>query len=284
MSALHWRASPLLEAALTLVVILAALVTASVAHARVEEVYVAKVLDDDDKTIIVRRSGEAYLIEKGTGCLSLWRYEGKVVLIISPGIFLGVGSKLLIPQANQECRIWDSESLGTWGGFRPQQPLSPQVLPSAQAVLAAQMALALLGYDPGPADGILGEKTTAAISSFQRHHRITPVGPLSRPTLLALAAELYRANPSDPQVLQLALSLLTLAKGGTSGDCEEGHWISSVAGGGKIIILEDGSVWEVDPIDIIYTAIWLPTESVIICGNTMINTDNGEKVSVTRLR
>lgn len=30
------------------------------------------------------------LIEKGVGCLSLWRYEGKIVLITSSGIFLGV--------------------------------------------------------------------------------------------------------------------------------------------------------------------------------------------------
>jgi hypothetical protein len=56
----------------------------------------------------VRSNGNVYLINKGVGCLSLWRYEGKRVLIDSPGLFLGVGSKLLIPDANQECRIWNS--------------------------------------------------------------------------------------------------------------------------------------------------------------------------------
>ncbi|MFN2397806.1 MAG: hypothetical protein ABR543_04070 [Gemmatimonadaceae bacterium] len=30
----------------------------------------------DGKAIITRRNGESYLIEKGVGCLSLWRYEG----------------------------------------------------------------------------------------------------------------------------------------------------------------------------------------------------------------
>lgn len=30
------------------------------------------------------------LIEKGVGCLSLWGYEGKIVLVTSSGIFLGV--------------------------------------------------------------------------------------------------------------------------------------------------------------------------------------------------
>lgn len=29
--------------------------------------------------------------------------------------------------------------------------------------------------------------------------------------------------------------------------------------------------------------LWLPTESVLICGQTLINSDNGEKVKATRL-
>lgn len=79
-------------------------------YARAEYVYVQKTIDD--QAIIVRKNGDAYLIEKGVGCLSLWRYEGKIVLINSPGIFLGVGSELLIPERNQKCRIWNSEYLG----------------------------------------------------------------------------------------------------------------------------------------------------------------------------
>lgn len=79
--------------------------------ARVEEVYVAKVFDSSDKALIVRRNGEVYLIEKGVGCLSLWLFEGKTVLVYSPGTFAGVGSRVLIPDRGQECRIWDSEYL-----------------------------------------------------------------------------------------------------------------------------------------------------------------------------
>lgn len=78
-------------------------------YAGVEYVYVQKTMDD--RAIIVRQNGNAYLIEKGIGCLSLWRYEGKTVLINSPGIFLGVGSELLIPELGQKCRIWNSEYL-----------------------------------------------------------------------------------------------------------------------------------------------------------------------------
>src|SRR5262245_31849805 len=81
------------------------------AQAAVEAVLVKKTMDD--KAIVVRANGQMYLIEKGVGCLSLGRDEGKRVYINSPGLFLGVGSSLLIPDVSQQCRIWNSESLGT---------------------------------------------------------------------------------------------------------------------------------------------------------------------------
>jgi len=77
-------------------------------YASTQSAYVEKVVDD--KAIISSSSGK-YLIEKGVGCVSLWRYEGKSIIIFSPGIFLGVGSKVLLPNENQECRIWGSESM-----------------------------------------------------------------------------------------------------------------------------------------------------------------------------
>ncbi len=80
------------------------------AYAGVEYVYVQKAIMD--RAIIIRENGDIYLIEKGVGCLSLWRYEGKIVLVYSPGLFLGIGSKLLIPELGQECRVWSSEYLG----------------------------------------------------------------------------------------------------------------------------------------------------------------------------
>lgn len=65
-----------------------------------------------------------------------------------------------------------------------------------------------------------------------------------------------------------------------------GHWIQSVSAGGKIIILEDGSLWEVSPIDIIYSAIWLPVSNITVVEDSgpypymIINTDDRETVSV----
>lgn len=76
-----------------------------------EYVNVLKVLSNDDFGIIQTRSGATYLIEKGVGCLSFWRYEGKAVVISSPGLFLGVGSELVLPEVDQKCRIWDSKEI-----------------------------------------------------------------------------------------------------------------------------------------------------------------------------
>lgn len=80
-----------------------------------EFVTVVKVLSNDDHGIIVRANGNAYQIEKGIGCPSFSRYEGKQGLVSSPGLFLGIGSESILPNDNQKCRIWNSKEFGRWG-------------------------------------------------------------------------------------------------------------------------------------------------------------------------
>jgi hypothetical protein len=170
-------------------------------HAASEFVFVAKILSNDDHGIIVRSNGDAYQIEKGVGCLSFWRYEGKQALIVSPGMFLGVGSKLVLPDDSQECRIWDSKELGQW------QPATPKT---------------------------------------------------RRPS-----------TGRGPQ---------------SSSNCIDGHWVQSVTNDGQLLVLEDRSVWEVDPVDAIHTMLWLPTQNVLVCGNRIINSNDGKAVRAVRLK
>jgi hypothetical protein len=66
-------------------------------------------MDSDNKAIIRRQGGDTYLIEYGVGVISIWRYEGKVVLIHSPGLFCGVGSSIILPENDQKARIWSAE-------------------------------------------------------------------------------------------------------------------------------------------------------------------------------
>lgn len=97
---------------------------------RTEWVVVTKVMDD--KALITRSNSESYLIETGAGCSSLWRSEGRRVLVSSPGMFLGVGSKLILTNAGQQCRIWNSEKITARGSI-PQgsaSHITPRPTPS----------------------------------------------------------------------------------------------------------------------------------------------------------
>lgn len=269
---------------------------ATTALAGAEEVLLYKVLGAGDEGIIVRQNGDAYQIQKGVGCLGFGLREGRTILIVSPGLFLGVGSKLLIPERDQECRIWNSTALGNFGGksppANPPSPSSPGISKRSAsadpiAVTAAQAALTLLGYEPGPIDGQPGESTSRALKEFQKKQALPQSGQLDNSTRVALSTELTKRYPAEDRVLVIVGALLGAtplsSSPGPSG-CEEGHWVQSVADGGTIVILENGSVWEVDIVNQIDTALWLPTEDIILCAGSMINTDNGEKVGVTRLR
>ena len=88
--------------------ILGTLLLPSVIIADAEHVTLRSVMKD--KLVVVRKDGSAYLAEKGMGCLSVSQYQGRQVVIDSPGRFLGVGSRLLLPNAEQDCQIWQARA------------------------------------------------------------------------------------------------------------------------------------------------------------------------------
>jgi peptidoglycan hydrolase-like protein with peptidoglycan-binding domain len=49
-------------------------------------------------------------------------------------------------------------------------------------IRAAQQALQEKGFDPGPADGVMGAKTTAAVKEFQQKNNLTVTGTLDADT------------------------------------------------------------------------------------------------------
>jgi hypothetical protein len=51
------------------------------------------------------------------------------------------------------------------------------------------------------------------------------------------------------------------------------HWLMKVSGGGRLVLLEDGSLWEVQATDRIYTGIWSPTASITV---TAARTPSGD--------
>lgn len=70
---------------------------------------------------------------------------------------------------------------------RPAAPAQPP--PVIAAVRDAQLMLATLGYEPGPADGVIGERTRTAIERFRTARRLEP----GRDVSDQLLAELHRA-------------------------------------------------------------------------------------------
>ena len=71
---------------------------------------------------------------------------------------------------------------------------------------------------------------------------------------------------------------------GSASACEADHWIESVSADGRIVILEDDSVWEVDPADRVDSMLWLPTTEIVVCDDKLINTDDDETIDAVQIR
>lgn len=83
--------------------------------------------------------------------------------------------------------------------------------PSPELVSDVQQALIDLGYDPGPADGLPGRKTEAAIREFQRSQGIAETGRASEALLKQLKAAL--AKQTEPPPFELRLGRLAVLDG-----------------------------------------------------------------------
>ncbi len=78
-------------------------------------------------------------------------------------------------------------------------------LPLAE-LRAVQARLAILGHDPGPVDGLWGQRTAAAVAAYQREQGLRPTGRLDRDLLVRLgravspaAVEARLARPTTPE-------------------------------------------------------------------------------------
>lgn len=97
------------------------------------------------------------------------------------------------------------------------------------------------------------------------------------------SVEKYLGTYEDPQnkVLNSKSNNITKSYVGIN----EKHWINRVIDRGKLLQLEDNSLWEISPIDIIYSALWLPATNVYVTESDnpyyeikIINIDDGESV------
>jgi peptidoglycan hydrolase-like protein with peptidoglycan-binding domain len=69
-----------------------------------------------------------------------------------------------------------------------------------------QQRLRRLGFDPGPIDGVVGRRTTRAVSAFQAHHGLEATGVIddaTRARLLLLADDDTRVTDAEEDMAQV---------------------------------------------------------------------------------
>jgi hypothetical protein len=262
------------------------------AFAGAESVILVKVMKDDNKLIIQRRNGDQWMITKGVGALSTYRYEGRMVIINSPGIFCGAGSTLLLVDDGQEARIWDAEFLGSGGGAAP----GPSVVMPVTAGEKVVAAMVLIGaHDPG-------SNVMTSFNRYQESKNLT-VEPRFTPALYrSLIADLKAKARPTPLVRDLMELLELESRAGikdakfttsrrpavTSSGIIESNIEGEFKGweGRTIIRLTNGQVWQQNDLQLyLYLAIMPKVMIISTSGGYMAKVEGvGMSVGVTRLR
>lgn len=106
------------------------------------------------------------------------------------------------------------------------QPVAKPINVTPDVVRSAQQRLADKGYNPGPADGVAGAQTRAALRKFQADEGLRPTGRLDQPTLAKLdvgATQQLGSAPAD------------IGRGGKAfgHDVKEGHPVEAGKALGK---------------------------------------------------
>jgi peptidoglycan hydrolase-like protein with peptidoglycan-binding domain len=105
----------------------------------------------------------------------------------------GTTGDLNTPQGQRSTSDVEDPMGGTAGpipGASSQAGLAEPVLAlSAARVRQMQERLDAAGFDPGPADGVAGPRTQAALRAFQEARGLDPTGEPDEPTLMELGVE-----------------------------------------------------------------------------------------------
>jgi hypothetical protein len=77
---------------------------------------------------------------------------------------------------------------------------------------------------------------------------------------------------------------------GTYAGVGEGHWVRKKLDGGQMVVLEDGSLWGVNPLNRIDTMLWLPVQKITVLEGDnplypykLVNADAGDVVEAEYL-
>lgn len=137
--------------------------------------------------LIKHASDPSFVLTAKNGPLG-WAYAPNASFDANGDLAITVGE--LEDAVRRNCRgpRW-SELLVRLVGNAPADTDPPDA-PDLRTTRGIQIALARIGLDPGPADGIVGSKTRAAVEAFQTVHDLTVDGIVGPKTRAALAESL----------------------------------------------------------------------------------------------
>ena len=109
------------------------------------------------------------------------------------------------------------------------------------------MLLGLLGYQPGPSDGVSGRRTIGAVKGFQSDMKITPTGEISEELLALLKIAVAATRATQPAI--------PTRKSSGSGFfvSKEGHFVTNlhvIDGCGKVTVMASGTQFDADVLSV----------------------------------
>lgn len=149
------------------------------------------------------------------------------------------------------------------------------------------LTLQELKYHPELVDGARPDYLGAQ-TQLLNHGQALLVDELRRQWTLATGEPNY-APPSSPATVKYVAPVpqipqLPIRARSVGSSCERGHWIEEVMDNGAVVELEDGSTWQVDAVDTVDSALWLPTTNIVVCDGKLINTEDNESLEAERIR
>jgi len=247
---------------------------------------------DDDHVIIARKNGERLLLEKWSLRFSPLTFEGKTFVADVSSLWVTIYFE------DRDSIKWSiKENLGRISRPRPGTANAISATPSKEVLLLVQAALTLLGYQPGPLNGIATPETTSAIKLFQKAEELPETGKVEKTTLMALTTRLYRRYPDNDKVLDVAAALLALSANPSTDNASSGVGDAEIIDsyirgdfkgwdGDTLFLLDNGQIWQQSSYAYTYHYAYHPRAIIYKTdsGYKLMVDGVGESITVKRIR
>ena len=176
--------------------LLALAVWADGTSAHIEEVLVTHAGTDD--AMIQRPSGECWWLDLRQDCFGIRNFKGRTVLLWSPTADVTTAARLLVPELDASCPIWQADTLR-----RNARPSYASDVPGA-GLRAVRQALNLLGYESDLSHPGWTPEAALALRRFCSARGLVASPDGMRRVLVALALEIVRDRRVTPDATRLA--------------------------------------------------------------------------------